>query len=156
MVLIRNFVCWHLKRADRQLPDHHGDRACLSRDLSNLEDDTTLMKEFIATAVALALAVLMSLTAGCGANFFSAKTTAIYEITPDGKRIEYSSNKEQQGLSLNLEEDNGKIKVVKINVDKSGTAEQAIAAALAVQIQMNDLLAKLLPLLEKAAITGAS
>lgn len=94
--------------------------------------------------------------AGCGANFFSAKTTAIYEITPDGKKIVYESNKEQQGLILELDETDGRIKTVKINVDKSGTAEQAIAAALAVQVQMNQLMGKLLPLLEKAAMMGAS
>ena len=94
--------------------------------------------------------------AGCGANFFSAKTIASYEITPDGKKIVYESNKEQQGLALDLLEEDGKIKVVKINVDKSGTAEQAIAAALAVQVQMNQLIGKLLPLLEAAALKGGS
>jgi len=109
---------------------------------------------FIASAIGLSLTVLLSIT-GCGAGFFSAKTEAIYEITPDGKKITYISNKEQQGLALDLVERDGKIQNVKINVDKSGTAEQAIAAALAVQVQMNELLAKLLPLLEKAAMSAA-
>jgi len=135
------------KRTDRQLPNNYSDRADLFRIVYVLENQTDMKQ---------APAILMSLLlTGCGAGFFSAKTKAIYEISPDGKKITYISNKEQQGLMLDLQEVDGKVKSVKINVDKSGTAEQAIAAALAVQIQMNDLLQKLLPLLEKAAMTAA-
>jgi len=91
------------------------------------------------------LAALLSLTSAC-ASMFSAKTEAIYEITPDGKKISYKSDKEQQGLRLDLQEQDGNIKSVKIDVDKSTTAESAIAASLALQIELTKLLQQMLPL----------
>jgi hypothetical protein len=111
------------------------------------------MKQQISLAAMLAALVLIA--AGCGANYFSAKTVATYEVSADGKKISYESNKEQQGLDLDLKEEDGKIKSVKIHVDKSSTQESVIAAALAVQLQMGELLQKLLPLVEKATAGGS-
>jgi len=97
------------------------------------------------------------LISGCGANFFAAQTTATYQVSPDGtKLISYTSNKEQQGLDMDLQEKDGKPVSVKIHVDKASTSEQVIAAALAAQIQMGEILKTLLPILEKAAMTGGS
>ncbi len=93
---------------------------------------------------------------GCGASYFSAETLATYEISPDGKKvIVYKSNKEQQGLVLDLQESDGKIKSVKIQVDKASTQESVIAAAAQQMIIMGEVLKSLLPLIEKAAAMGA-
>lgn len=92
---------------------------------------------------ALGLALLLSIT-GCGIRAWSASTEATYEISPDGKKIVYSSNKEMQGLVLEVTEVEGKIHTVKINVDKSSTSEAAIAAALQVQLNLQTQLMKLI------------
>ena len=96
--------------------------------------------------------------AGCGAKFFSASTTATYTIQPDGTTaVSYESNKEQQGLDVVVKEVEGKAnaKTITIHVDKASTAEQAIAAALAVQLKITELLERLAPLIEKAAMAGS-
>ncbi len=98
----------------------------------------TLMIQVITILAALWLAQ------GC-----ASKTTATYEISPDGKKISYVSSKEQQGLSLDLQEQDGKIKRVQIYVDKSTTQD-------AVQLKMMEVLQSLIPLLEKAALAGGS
>jgi len=116
------------------------------------------MKEssFNAVAIALALAVLMTLT-GCGTQFMSAKTVAIYEISADGiKRISYESTKEQQGLVLDLQEVDGKIKSVKIRADRATTNDESVVAAMAIQVKILDLLSTLTALTEKAALKGGS
>ena len=82
--------------------------------------------QFFVIGLALAL-----ITWGCGAGFYSASTTAVYEITNDGKRVSYTSNKEQQGLELDLIEKDGKVEKLKIRVDKATTVESAVAAAAA-------------------------
>lgn len=110
------------------------------------------MKLFLLLVI---LAAMVSLSIGCGAGFFSASTTATYQINSDGKLISYTSNKEQQGLDLDLQEKDGKVTAVKIHVDKSTTVEQAIAAALHTQLKMMELLEKLAPLIEKAAMAGS-
>lgn len=95
---------------------------------------------------------------GCGANFFSGKTIATYTVTTttkDGvtvtKEIVYNSNKEQQGLSMDLDEDDGKVKTLKLHVDKASTQEQVIAASLALQQRMVQVLETLAPLVSAAA-----
>src|SRR5690349_21016910 len=105
----------------------------------------------------LASSILIAfLISGCGAGFFSAATTAHYQILPDGtKDLSYTSNREFDGLDVDLKEDEGKIKTLKIKVAKAGTAESAIAAALQLQMTLNETLQKLLPLIEKLAATGA-
>src|ERR1043166_1713436 len=84
------------------------------------------------------------LLAGCGAGFFSASTKAVYTISPDGKTITYESNKEQQGLSLDLSEQEGKITNLKIKVDKADTQQEAIAAALQAQLGLQQIIQQLL------------
>jgi hypothetical protein len=96
-------------------------------------------REIVFWLIALLCAVLLSST-GCGAAYYSAKTVATYRILPDGTlEASYDSSKEAQGLDLDVENDNGKIKVVKIHVDKAGTNESAIAAALAANLKLIDL-----------------
>jgi hypothetical protein len=110
---------------------------------------TTVRTEFYWTLAALAVAVLLSIT-GCGTQFMSAKTIAVYEVSADGlKKISYESTKEQQGLSLDLQEENGKIKSVKLRADKSSTNDESVAASLAVQLKMLELLQSLTALAEK-------
>ncbi len=107
---------------------------------------------------ALLCAVVLSLV-GCGIRAWSASTEASYEITPDGKKVTYESNKEQQGLILEISEVEGKIYSVKISVDKSSTSEAAINAALQSQInlqmQLMRLLDQLAPLAAAAAKAGS-
>jgi hypothetical protein len=95
--------------------------------------------------LACSLLLAMLLSSSCmGASYFSAKTVATYKILPDGTlEASYDSSKEQQGLDLDIENDNGKIKVVKIHVDKSGTNESAIAAALAANMKLIELITAL-------------
>lgn len=97
------------------------------------------------------LLVLCIFLPGCGVSMFTAKTTASYEVTADGKRLNYESNKEQQGLDA---EYNPKTGAFKVHVDKAGTPDAAIAAALQSNVMMIDLMSKLLPILEKAAAAG--
>ena len=107
---------------------------------------------------ALMLALLLSVT-GCGIRMWSASTEATYEITPDGKKIFYSSNKEMQGLVLEVNEVDGKMHTVKINVDKSSTSEAAVAAALQsqlnIQAQLMRLIDQLAPLAAAAKAGGS-
>jgi len=85
----------------------------------------------------VSLMLALFLASGCGASYFSAKTVATYKINPDGTlEASYDSSKEQQGLDLDVETENGKIKIVKIHADKSGTNESAIAAALEANLKL--------------------
>ena len=85
-------------------------------------------------AAGVMLAIFLS--SGCGAAYYSAKTTANYKVLPDGTlEANYDSSKEQQGLVLEVNEEAGK-KTVSIHVDKSGTNESAIAAALAANLKL--------------------
>lgn len=104
--------------------------------------------------IAALLLLLLAFESGC-ANMFSAKTIATYEITSDGKMIRYESSKEQQGLDLDLTEDNGQVKVVRIHVDRASTAEAAMAAALQVQLQILKILETLAPLAAQAVKSGS-
>lgn len=98
--------------------------------------------------------ILAFLLTGCGIRAWSASTEATYQISPDGKKITYESNKEQQGLILEIHEVEGRIYTVKISVDKSSTSEAAVAAALASQLnlqtQLMRLIEQLAPLAAKA------
>lgn len=106
------------------------------------------MKEIILAAT---IAALLALN-GCGANFLSAKTEATYTISPDGKSLTYSSNKQQQKLHAKLSKDGA----LDVSVDESGTQESIVAAGLQQQIIMGEILKSLLPLIEKAAAIGAT
>ena len=98
----------------------------------------TRIESVIWTAAGLMLAIFLS--SGCGAAYYSAKTTANYKVLPDGTlEANYDSSKEQQGLILEVNEEAGK-KTVSIHVDKSGTNESAIAAALAANLKLIGLI----------------
>jgi hypothetical protein len=122
---------------------------------SEKSDFETMVKIFIG---ALLLAVVLSLV-GCGIRAWSASTEATYEVSLDGKKISYESNKEQQGLILEITEVEGKAQTIKISVDKSSTSEAAIAAALQMQLnlqaQLSRLLDQLAPLAAAAAKAGS-
>ena len=91
--------------------------------------------------MAAGLVLAFFLSSGCGAAYYSAKTTATYKVLPDGTlEANYDSSKEQQGLELDIEELGGGKKTVKIHVDKSGTNESAIAAALAANLKLIGLI----------------
>jgi len=111
------------------------------------------MNHPLATIIgATLLAVYLSMT-GC-ASMFSAKTEASYQVSPDGSRIiSYTSDKEQTGLEASWKDKDGTD--VKIRVDKSTTAESAIAAALQLQLEMAKLLEAIVPLAAQAAKVGA-
>jgi hypothetical protein len=102
--------------------------------------------------------MLLSLT-GCGIRAWSASTEATYEVSLDGKKITYESNKEQQGLILEITELEGRAQTIKISVDKSSTSEAAIAAALQMQLnlqaQLSRLIDQLAPLAAAAAKAGS-
>jgi len=91
--------------------------------------------------ITAALLLALFLSSGCGAAYFSARTTATYSILPDGTlQASYDSSKDQQGLDLDVEADNGKIKVVRIHADRAGTNESAIAAALQANLKLIGLI----------------
>ena len=98
----------------------------------------TRTESVIWTVAGLVLAIFLS--SGCGAAYYSAKTTANYKVLPDGTlEANYDSSKEQQGLVLEVNEEAGK-KTVSIHVDKSGTNESGIAAALAANLKLIGLI----------------
>jgi hypothetical protein len=107
------------------------------------------------------LAIVLSAT-GCGASWFSANTVAVYRVTTttkDGsivtKEITYDSSKNQQGMDVFVKEKDGQPTEVELHVDKSTTAESAIAAASAALAKMVDLLNTMIPLLAQAAKAGS-
>jgi len=108
-----------------------------------------LGKAWIFFLCALALAVVLSLV-GCGIRAWSASTEATYEVSPDGKKITYESNKEFQGLILEVTDNS-----VKITVDKASTSEAAIAAALQMQLNLQQQLMRLLDQLAPLAAAAA-
>src|SRR5690242_1386539 len=108
------------------------------------------MSNIKSVAYLITAMLLAFLASGCGAAYYSAKTIATYKILPDGTlEATYDSSKEQQGLDLDIESDNGKLKVVKIHADRSGTNESAIAAALQANL-------KLIALVESLAAAAAA
>lgn len=91
--------------------------------------------------VVLLLPLVLS---GC-AQMFACKTDASSVIRADGTReLTYSSCKEQVGLDAEIDPVTGKFHV---RVDKAGTQESVVAAALAQQIMVGKLVESLLPLL---------
>ena len=88
--------------------------------------------------MAAGLVLALFLASSCmGASYFSAKTVATYSILPDGTlQASYDSTKDQQGLDLDVEAQNGKIKTVRIHADRANTSESAIAAALQANLRL--------------------
>ena len=100
---------------------------------------------------AIALAILLSMSAGCGVSQYTAST----KVTYDGKTWFYESNKNQEGLKAKLNKDGS----AEIETTAS-TPEAAIAAALQsnleLQKQIGALLQVLLPMAKAAATKGAA
>jgi len=88
--------------------------------------------------IVLTLALSFALS-GCGYSFFAAKTRALY-VTPDGVRVEYESDKEQQNLHFEKKADGS----IKVSVDKAGAQEQAIAAMMQSYASMMQMLQQLM------------
>lgn len=112
--------------------------------------------EQIKTAIeVITILAALWLASGCGVGAMSAKTSAVYEITSDGKKISYESSKEQQGLILDLQEENGKIKSVKIRVDKATTNDESVSAATLINLKLLEMVQGLLAEAKAAAIAGS-
>ena len=100
--------------------------------------------------VALSLSLLM----GCSfVDLQTARTDFEYEL-PDGRRITYSSTKDQAGIDLLITEiDPTTDKIIKkwrLRVEKSGTPEGAYTALAQQQQSVADIMKLLIPLVAKA------
>ena len=100
------------------------------------------------------LVLFLSLNSGCGANFFTANTTASYEL-PNGEKLIYSSNKDQQGFKVHMGAGpDGKLRILDIE-SNSTTPEAAIAAAMQSMAKLVDTLNALVSQLAATAKAGA-
>lgn len=108
------------------------------------------------TISALALpAVVFLLFSGCGVGQYTAKTTANF-VRPDGTRFEYFNEKDLAGAEIVYElDEKGGVKNIRFKLDKSGTPEAAIGAAMQSNAAMAALLQQLMPLAMKAAAMGS-
>jgi hypothetical protein len=106
------------------------------------------------TAICLAVMFYAVFVQGCGAGYFSAKTIATYE-SPDGYKVLYESEKNQEAFKAKIGLDQqGRINSLDIQTTAT-TPEAAILAAQDVANKLADILQKLIPLLEKAAMAGS-
>ena len=100
------------------------------------------------------LVLFLSLTSSCGANFFTANTTASYEL-PNGEKLLYSSNKDQQGFKVHMGAGpDGKLRILDIETT-AATPEAAIAAAMQSMAKLVDTLNALVSQLAATAKAGA-
>jgi len=100
------------------------------------------------------MALFLSLAPGCGANFFTANTTASYEL-PNGEKLIYSSNKDQQGFKVHMGAGpDGKLRILDIE-STATTPEAAIAAAMQSMSKLVDTLNALASQLAATAKAGA-
>ena len=115
----------------------------------------TINRNWIGTLIiAAGLALFLSLTSGCGANFFTANTTASYEL-PNGEKLYYTSNKDQQGFKVHMGAGpDGKLRILDIE-STATTPEMAIAAAMASMAKLVDTLNALVSQLAATAKAGA-
>jgi hypothetical protein len=98
-------------------------------------------------AITIVLVAGLSMS-GC-AQMFTSKTMARY-VTPDGRIIEYQSDKEQVGLLATYEDEFGR--KVHISVEKSGTPEAVIQSVL----QLNLKYLSVIEAVAGAAAAGAT
>lgn len=113
------------------------------------------MKKIFFDWTVAALLLLSLSAAGCGVGNYTAKTTANF-IRPDGTRFEYFNEKDLSGAEVTYElDDKGAVKKIHFKLDKSGTPEAAMAAAMQSNKAMAELLKDLAPLIAKAAALGA-
>lgn len=109
------------------------------------------MKRYIYAAL---LVFGLAATPGCGASWFSARTQASYEAY--GAKLIYDSSKNQENFHAKFELDkDGKLKALDVKTTAT-TAESAIAAAAASMAAMADVITKLIPIVEKAALASGS
>ncbi len=102
----------------------------------------------------LMIALIVAVSGGC-ARLFTASTTASYS-GPDGRLIEYQSDKEQIGLeAVYVVDEQGRVREVRIKVDKASTQAEVIQAVLQQQRQLSETLSSLLPLLTRAGAAAA-
>jgi len=101
----------------------------------------------------LLLAGTLLLVAGC-ATLQAARTDVSVDL-PDGRKITYSSTKDQAGIDLVMTEiDPQTQRIVKqwiVKVEKSNSPEAAYSALAEQQRSLADLMKAFLPLVEKAA-----
>ena len=100
---------------------------------------------------AWALGLMLSLTLPGCTSMFTAKTKATV-TTPEGFTATYESDKEYQGIDAEYDP---VTKRFHLRVEKSGTPEQAIAAAVQSNAAVAAILEKLAPFIAKAAALGA-
>jgi len=111
------------------------------------------MKKYIILAVTLGLV-------GCGVTPFTASRSLNYSSGADGsKNLIYSSNTELEELEALLEEApdaQGKwhIKKLKVNIGKSGTSPNSLAAAIEAQRMNNEMLKMLVEQIKSATGKG--
>ena len=99
------------------------------------------------------LMVVIAIFSMSCAKMYTSETTASYVKNPDGTfALNYTSNKEQQGLTASVDPDTGKLDV---HVDKSGTAEVVVQAVSAMQQKMLDMMNKMMDQLIKAGGVAA-
>lgn len=99
------------------------------------------------------LAVALLLVGGCAS--FQAARTDVHVDLPDGRRVTYSSSKDQAGIDLTMTEVDPRtgliIKRWIVKVEKSNSPEAAYVALAEQQRSLTDLMKAFLPLVEKAA-----
>ncbi len=100
---------------------------------------------------ALAILAAVLFLQGCAA--LQTARTDVYVDLPDGRKITYSSSKDQAGIDLEVSEIDPRTgKVTKkwiIRVEKSGTPEAAYTALARQQESLADLFKAFIPLMEK-------
>jgi len=111
------------------------------------------MKKYIILAVALGLV-------GCGVTPFTASRSLTYSSGADGsKNLSYNSNTELEELKAILEEaPDAKgvwhIKKLEVNIGKSGTSPNSLAAAIEAQRMNNEMLKMLVEQIKSATGKG--
>lgn len=108
-----------------------------------------------AVAVAGILAAIMIGGCGVGANPFAGQTQ-VELVKPDGEKLSYASSKEQNNLHAEFDPATGKFKV---DVDKAGAQDSAVAAFLQAQTvflqTLQQILNQALNTSKAAAVSGS-
>ncbi len=99
--------------------------------------------------LAVAGAILLSMTAGCGASYFACTTKASYD--PRIGAFSYESCKDQQNFKAQIGRDETGNTLAKIETTAT-TPEAAIAAAMQ---SLAKLIDAVVPLIEKAVAVGS-
>ena len=85
-----------------------------------------------------------------------ANTHVTYEVTKEGiKRIDFQSNKEYEGIDLDLTQKDGILERLKVKILKATTMEEAVKATLEVNSRILDALKELTAAARTGALTGS-